>query len=488
MSWFSKISDTYAGLWKLIIRPPRDKYDIDELGPQRFRIGQKQYERVDFQLTNGRGMRLECSHYRPRGHSDSSERLPCVVYLHGNCSSRVEACEAVPLLLPKGMTLLSLDLAGSGHSEGEYISLGHWEEQDLSVVIKHLRGPGRASAIGLWGRSMGAATSVLRAAEDPGIAGCVMDSPFGSLRQVAEELVCGGSVPIPTFLLGMALGVVGSEVRSRADFELTELCPARKARFAVAPALFGVASDDNFVLPHHTQDIYDAWGGTDKSIITFTGGHNGQRPDAFRDKAVKFLMERLAQAQTEAFLKYTLERASVLRVAAELEDREAAGEDPAKWDGAVPSSLSGLPLGHGSGKSSDMLSELVSMGFDADSAAAAMKRTSSVEAAVEWIMQQSIEALDQFGNVELRAPDRGGHGLDGAAPAVASSRQAGYAEQKPAAVAEDVPGRRPSNAAVTAVTEQLMQLGISSADAAEAARRCSSVEAAMEWLIQTGKL
>lgn len=487
MSWFGKISETYAGLWKLIIRPPRDKYHVEELGPQRFRIGSAQYERVDFQLQNERGMKLECSHYRPRssGYAESHERLPCVIYLHGNCSSRVEACEAVPLLLPKGVTLLSLDFAGSGHSEGDYISLGHWEEQDLRVVIDHLRGPGRASAIGLWGRSMGAATSVLRAAQDPALAACVMDSPFGSLKQVAEELVCGGSVPIPTFLLSMALGVVGSEVRSRADFDLTELCPARAARFAVAPALFGVASDDNFVLPHHTKDIYDAWGGVDKSVVTFTGGHNGQRPEFFRDRVVKFLIDRLAKAQTDEFLSQTMARAKQLRTEVEKDERDAA--EDITWKSAVPASLTKLPVpqasgssGPPTGRSAEMVAELVAMGFDNHSALEAMRRTSSVEAAVEWIMQQSIEAFDKVGNVELRAPDRCGHGLGGQSAATPKA-----ADTPPAAAEEHIPA---TGVGGEQLAEQLVQIGILPADAAEAARRCSSVEAAMEWLIANGKM
>merc|ERR1719502_1351082 len=98
------------------------------------------------------------------------------------------------------MTLFCLDFSGSGLSEGEYVSLGHFEEQDVAVVVDHLRADESVSAIALWGRSMGAATAVLRAAEDPTIAACVLDSPFGSLPVVARELV-DTRIAIPKFLL-----------------------------------------------------------------------------------------------------------------------------------------------------------------------------------------------------------------------------------------------------------------------------------------------
>ncbi len=41
---------------------------------------------------------------------------------------------------------------------------------------------------GLWGRSMGAITAVMHADRDPSIAGMILDSPFSTLRSVAEEL------------------------------------------------------------------------------------------------------------------------------------------------------------------------------------------------------------------------------------------------------------------------------------------------------------
>ena len=34
--------------------------------------------------------RLECSHFEPIPSERVDERLPCVIYLHGNCSSRLE--------------------------------------------------------------------------------------------------------------------------------------------------------------------------------------------------------------------------------------------------------------------------------------------------------------------------------------------------------------------------------------------------------------
>ena len=70
------------------------------------------------------------------------------------------------------------DFAGCGKSGGDYISLGWWERDDVAMIVEHLRKRRRVSTIGLWGRSMGAATALLHADRDPSIAALILDSPF----------------------------------------------------------------------------------------------------------------------------------------------------------------------------------------------------------------------------------------------------------------------------------------------------------------------
>ena len=45
---------------------------------------------------------------------------------------------AVNLLLPQNITVFAFDFAGSGLSEGEYISLGWYEREDVQTVTEHL--------------------------------------------------------------------------------------------------------------------------------------------------------------------------------------------------------------------------------------------------------------------------------------------------------------------------------------------------------------
>lgn len=288
-SWMWRIRDVYDMLWKMVIRPPRDMYALEELGPEKFRLGKKIYIRRDLQLMSSRGV-LECSHFLPARHPEAQR--PCVVYLHGNCSSRLEAFDALPVLLPHDVTVFCLDLSGSGRSDGEYISLGFHEEGDLRAALDHLRCQPAVSSIGLWGRSMGATTSILRASQDRNLAACVLDSAFQDLKTVADELVGKGRFPVPSFLTGWAFDMVRHECITRAGFDPLELSPIKHAPVAACPGFFGVASDDSFVLPHHTQALHDAWGGA-RHLRVFDGGHNGVRPTWFLEEAAAFLAEEL---------------------------------------------------------------------------------------------------------------------------------------------------------------------------------------------------
>ncbi|EER18983.1 Protein C14orf29, putative [Perkinsus marinus ATCC 50983] len=258
------ISDQYAELWKAIIRPPRDRYELKDLGPKRFRIAGQVIHRTDLVLENPYGKHLQCSWFQPERRP--AKELPCVVYLHGNCSSRIEGLSALPVLLPFGITVFTFDFAGSGRSDGEYVSLGYFEKDDLACVVEHLRATGTVSTIGLWGRSMGAATALLHGDRDPSIAGMVLDSPFQDLRIVAEELVIEfGGFRVPKFVVNIAMSMIRNSIKSRADFDINDLVPIKHVDRTFIPALFVAAEGDTFVKPHHARALYDAYAG-DKNL------------------------------------------------------------------------------------------------------------------------------------------------------------------------------------------------------------------------------
>lgn len=268
----------YDELWKAIIRPPRTEYDMSEMGPVKFSINRKLYERQDLWVENDRGHKLAASYFCRRNQAKLGERSPCVIYLHGNCSTRAEALAVLPLLLPMGINVFCFDFSGSGMSEGDFVSLGYFERDDLASVVEYLEELDTVSTIGVWGRSMGATTALMHSGRAEGISGIVCDSAFMDLRIVAQELVGNCEIPIPSIILNFALWLVRSSILKRAKFDLDDVSPIKYVGDAQVPAVFIVADDDTFILPHHTRTLYEQYGG-EKTMISCDGDHNSERPD-----------------------------------------------------------------------------------------------------------------------------------------------------------------------------------------------------------------
>ena len=96
------IRQGYNELVNAIIRPPRFEYDIKQLGPFLFEFCGKEFKRTDFEIVNNRNMKLACSHWEPTEEYRQSPLLPCIIYMHGNSSSRLEGISELSLALTIG--------------------------------------------------------------------------------------------------------------------------------------------------------------------------------------------------------------------------------------------------------------------------------------------------------------------------------------------------------------------------------------------------
>ncbi|GER32349.1 alpha/beta-Hydrolases superfamily protein, partial [Striga asiatica] len=290
-------------LINFIIRPPRAEYNPkNDLLDEEFVLKGKWHQRKDLEVVNSRGDTLQCSHYMPIVRPNGNP-LPCVIYCHGNSGCRTEAIEAATILLPSNITVFTLDFSGSGISGGEHVTLGWNEKDDLKAVVDYLRADGNISLIGLWGRSMGAVTSLMYGAEDPSIAGMVLDSPFSDLVDLMMELVDTYKVRLPKFTVKFAIQFMRRAIQKKVKFDITDLNAIKVAKSCFVPVLFGHATDDDFIQPHHSDRIFDAYVG-DKNIIKFEGDHNSPRPEFYFDSISIFFNNVLHPPEDEVGSAY----------------------------------------------------------------------------------------------------------------------------------------------------------------------------------------
>ena len=291
---------SYDDLWKAIIRPNKDDYTLEELGPYKFELKGKCYKRTDFELRNKRSLKLMCSFWEPFDEEREKPRLPCIIYLHGNSSSRCEAYPEVKYLLQRNITVFSFDFCGCGKSEGEYISLGYYEKRDVHCVVEYLLKSKKVSKIGLWGRSMGAVTAIMYANEHPQLIDVmILDSGFYSLKILIKELI-DSKINLPKFIYDRVLNMVKETVKEKAKFDLDIIEPYIYAKNCLVPAFFCHGSDDNFVFPHHCVDLFNEYKGKDKCCEIVKGSHNTSRPKELRIKICEYLLKYLKDDDLES--------------------------------------------------------------------------------------------------------------------------------------------------------------------------------------------
>ena len=281
--------------------------------------------------------------------TSAGRRRPCVLYAHrlnGNRSCAVRS-GCLSFALELGWTLCSVDLTGAGASAGPYVSWGYYEQQDLLVVLRYLLGaddsgedddedededngtggdaagaaagaasavnnshhyidgsaaatsrprPRRASRVGVWGCSTGAAAALFLAARQmemghhpssPGrLAFLVADSVYSSfeacVKSAAKEVRSETGVGIPSMLISSAVRMICKSVTKKleADFALADLSPLVQAGGSGGgtgvPAFFAVPDESLFLIHHACKRdghaVFTQYRKTDKAFWPSGGG------------------------------------------------------------------------------------------------------------------------------------------------------------------------------------------------------------------------
>jgi len=271
-----------------IIRPPRKKYDADNL-PLFLDGGDgKVYIRHPVSFANKRSQRIVGSVY----HSSSFSPLnggPCVIYLHGNASSQLEGQFLVPNVCPYGIFVFCFDFIGCGCSDGEYVSLGYFETEDTEYLIDILSKQFNMGPFILWGRSMGAATTLL--CKNPKIVGKISDSAFTSVVDMCGAIA--SSMSLPSMFVPAVVWYLKKKVLTAANFDIETITPLNSISDSSVPAVFGHAEDDQFIPFEQCRKLYDSHPHQMKFLMVLDGGHNGKRSVSWLQLGITFILQIL---------------------------------------------------------------------------------------------------------------------------------------------------------------------------------------------------
>lgn len=188
-----------------------------------------------------------------------------IIMVHGARQNRADPAAGLLDLSAEfarsGFAVLAFDMRGHGESPPAAFSLGYFEQRDVLGAVDFLRSGtlpypdlSRPRVIGGWGVSMGAATLLLAAAQEPAIRAVVADSSYADILPILErEVPKGGGLPqalTPGTLLA-ARALYGMDFYSVRPVDVV-------ARIAPRPIFFFHGDRDPYIPPLNMDELVAA--------------------------------------------------------------------------------------------------------------------------------------------------------------------------------------------------------------------------------------
>lgn len=182
------------------------------------------------------------------------ESQQVVITCHGHRGKKSDLLGIGSGLWRAGYNVLAFDFRGRGDSSDSVCSLAYHEVADLRGAVAYVQARVPGARIGVVGYSMGAAVSLLAAAEEPAIAAVVADSSFAVMRAVVHRAVSSRRLP--------ARAVVELADRwtgQRYGYRFSSVRPVEAiARLAPRPVLLIHGGADTLIGVEHSQQLLEA--------------------------------------------------------------------------------------------------------------------------------------------------------------------------------------------------------------------------------------
>jgi fermentation-respiration switch protein FrsA (DUF1100 family) len=128
-------------------------------------------------LTTDDGVEL-AAWYIPATEAIAPEVSPSIILAHGLMDRKATMIQIVPWLHEAGYNVILVDFRGHGESEKLPTTIGREEALDIKAALNWLEAEGVADRVGGLGMSLGAASLVNAARQDPRLDALVLDSLF----------------------------------------------------------------------------------------------------------------------------------------------------------------------------------------------------------------------------------------------------------------------------------------------------------------------
>jgi pimeloyl-ACP methyl ester carboxylesterase len=237
----------------------------------------------DIEFTTSDGVRLS-GWLLPGGRGRGA-----IVLAHGLARSRRELLERAIALWRLGYGVLLYDARNHGASGQARVTLGYNERLDAEAAVRYLRGEaGVSENIALFGVSMGAAASLMAAAETPEVAGVIADSSFLSLSDTVDHHI-RLITPLPAFPLNWEAKTL---LAWRGHFDANKLdCLDAVRRLGDRPAMFIAGAHDPRMPAEIAQKLHAASASRRSRLLVIEGPEDDIHGHAYDANPERYMRE-----------------------------------------------------------------------------------------------------------------------------------------------------------------------------------------------------
>lgn len=264
------------------LSPPKACAEIND--PNRKAPPAPNFPSEDWILESFDGLKLHAKKFSP---AESSNRWAILV--HGYGRDGTFAYDYAEEYLKRGWNVLIPDLRAAGESEGTFITMGVLESRDIVLWSEKISSDNPDAKIIIHGVSMGAATTLLTAAQEPkNLCAVVEDCGFTSAYEMFTaqiEKLFG----LPEYPVMPCANIV---CKIKTGVKISDAAPIEVVDKIKVPILFIHGDADKLIPLEMMERLFDKAVVPKEKFIVEGAGHadaKSTNPDAYFDKIFKFL-------------------------------------------------------------------------------------------------------------------------------------------------------------------------------------------------------